>query len=144
VKMWYTQPIGAFCWLCIWLSLGLIFFSTFRMRAIGTKVGGVPWYRKLFGLGAKGAMERPPRTVGHNPIAWREAAARGKTLSAMLARWGFIALGVVVAVVLITLHRTGMWRGPDLQLAVMSVVSAEIVIITLAALNMSATAVSRE
>ena len=66
VKMWFTRPIAMFCWLCVWISLFLIAFSTIRLRVIGAKVGTVAWYRKLFGLGAKGATERPGRTVAAN------------------------------------------------------------------------------
>jgi ABC-type transport system involved in multi-copper enzyme maturation permease subunit len=143
-RAWFTRPIASFCWLCAVLSLGLILFSTLRVRILGGKTASIPWYRRMFGLAAKGALQRTPRTVGTNPIAWREAAARGKTLPAMLARWGFISIGVLVAIIVVTLHRTGLWSTNDLQLAVISVVSAEIVVITLAALNLSATAVSRE
>ena len=141
---WFTQPIAMFCWLCVGISVGLSAFSALRLRVIGAKIGAVPWYRRMFGLAAKGATERPPRPVGNNPIAWREATARGKTLPAMLGRWGFVAIGVAVAITLITLFHTGMMTASELQLAVAAVVSAEIVIIALAALNMSATAVSRE
>src|SRR4029450_9345189 len=98
----------------------------------------------MFGRGEKGATERAARTVGHNPVSWRESAARGKTFVAMLARWGFVAAGVALAILLVTLFPTGLWKAADLQLAVKTVLAAEIVIITLAALNMSATAVSRE
>jgi len=143
-KLWMTRPIAAFCWLCVWSSIGLIAFSTIRLRVIGAKLGAVPWYRKIFGLSAKGSTERNPRTVGKNPISWREAVARGKTFGAMAARWGFVILGVAVAVAIITFYHTGMWTASELQLAVTSVLAAEIVIITLAALNVSATAVSRE
>jgi ABC-type transport system involved in multi-copper enzyme maturation permease subunit len=45
---------------------------------------------------------------------------------------------------MVLLFHTGSWTAADLQLAVTAVVAAEIVIISLAALNMSATAVSRE
>lgn len=144
IKLWFTRPIAAFCWLCAWISLVLIGFSTIRLRVIGAKVGTTSWYRKLFGLGAKGAAERPGRIVGHNPIAWREAVARGKTPTAILGRWGFVGLGVAVAIVLVTLFHTGVWSAAQLQLGVTAVVAAEIVVIALAALNMSATAVSRE
>jgi ABC-type transport system involved in multi-copper enzyme maturation permease subunit len=144
VKLWMGRPIAAFSWLCVALSIIMIAFSTLRLRVIGAKVGTVPWYRKILGLSAKGATERPARTVSNNPVAWREATARGKSLGAMAGRWGFVAAGVVLALVLVTLYHTGLWTPGDLQLAVTAVVSAEIVIITLAALNMSATAVSRE
>lgn len=142
--LWMSRPISAFIWLCVWTSVILIAFSTIRVRAIGAKTGSLPWYRRMLGLGAKGGGERPPRTVGHNPVAWREAVARGKTLPAIVGRWGFAALGVLAALVLLTMFHTGLLDGPRLQMAVASIVGAEIVIITLAALNMSATAVSRE
>lgn len=144
IKMWVTRPIAMFCWLCVWISVFLIAFSTIRLRVIGAKVGTTSLFRRMFKLGAKGATERPARSVGTNPIAWREAVARGKTPLAIAGRWGFVALGVGVAIVLVTLYHTGLWNASQLKLAVASVVSAEIVIITLAALNLSATAVSRE
>ncbi|UCD74077.1 MAG: ABC transporter permease subunit [Phycisphaerales bacterium] len=143
-RLWLCRPIVAFCWLFALLSVVLILFSTLRLRIIGAKVGAVPWYRAIFGLGAKGAEERPARRVGHNPIAWRESVARGKTLGAILGRWGFVALGVAVAMVLVGLYHTQILNAANLRLAVASVVTGEIIIITLAALNMSATAVSRE
>ena len=142
--MWLTRPIAAFCWICMAGSLLLIGFSTVRLRVIGAKTGTVAWYQRWFGMGAKGVTERPARSVTRNPIAWREAVARGKTPIAIISRWGFVVLGIAVALTLLGLFHTGVWNGPNLQLAVASVVSAEIVIITLAALNMSATAVSRE
>ncbi len=143
-RKWMAEPISTFSWLCLWLSLLLIGFSTIRLRVIGARVGSVPWYRKMFGLSAKGALERPARHVSNNPISWREATARGKTLAAMAGRWGFVAAGVAVAFALVAMYHGGVWTGENLQLAIASVVSAEIVIIVLAALNMSATAVSRE
>lgn len=143
-RKWLAEPISTFCWLCLWLSLVLIAFSTIRLRVIGAKVGTIPWYRRMMGLGAKGALERPARAVSNNPIAWRESTARGKTLGAITARWTFVALGVAVALILVGLYHIGTWNSTNLQLALASVVSAEVVIIGLAALNMSATAVSRE
>jgi ABC-type transport system involved in multi-copper enzyme maturation permease subunit len=143
-KMWFTRPISTFCWLCVLLSVGMMVYSAIRARTIGAKVGSTPWYRRIFGLTAKGAAERPARTVSHNPISWRESVARGKTLPAMLGRWGFVATGIGLALLLVLMYHTGAWTPAQLQLAVTTVVSAEIVIICLAALNVSATAVSRE
>ncbi|MHC5022812.1 MAG: ABC transporter permease [Planctomycetota bacterium] len=143
-EAWLSRPISTFCWLCVWISLILAAFSTIRLRVIGASAGQVPWYRRALRLGAKGATERPPRRVGANPIAWREATARGRTMGAILARWGFVAAGVVVAVILVSLYHVQLLAASDLRLALASVVSAEVVIVTLAALNMSATAVSRE
>lgn len=144
VRWWLSQPIAAFCWVCVLLSTILIGFSTIRLRAIGAKEGATPWYRRMFGLAAKGAMERPPRPVGKNPVAWREAVARGKSFLAVLSRWGFCAAGVLIAVVFMTMYHVGLLSGGELQTAILTVVGAEIMIITLAALNLSATAVTRE
>lgn len=141
---WLSRPIATFIWISVGLSVLLISFSTLCVRVLVPQEGAVPWYRRLMGLGAKGAMERPARTVGHNPVAWREAVARGKSPIAVLGRWGFGALGVLAALVMITLFHVNLIGGGELRAVIAAVVSAEIVIITLAALNMSATAVSRE
>jgi ABC-type transport system involved in multi-copper enzyme maturation permease subunit len=143
-QKWLAQPIATFCWLCIIVSLVLIAYSTLRVRLIGSRAGSVPWYRRAMGLGARGAVERPARRVGHNPISWRESVARGKTMTAIVARWGFVALGIGVGMVLIGLYHVGTWGPADLRAAVLTVVAAEVVVIALVAINSSATAVSRE
>ncbi|MCZ6852060.1 MAG: ABC transporter permease subunit [Planctomycetota bacterium] len=144
MQMALTRPIATFCWVCLGISGVLIGYSTIRARAIGAKTGAAAWHRRMLGLGAPGAVERPARTVSLNPIAWRESVARGRTLTAILARWGFVALGIAVGIALVGLYHTGAWTGPQLQLAAVTVIAAEIVVIALVALNMSASAVSRE
>ncbi len=143
-RLWMGRPVAVYCWLCFGLSLVLISFSTLRLRVIGTRAGTIPWYRRMFGLAARGATEREPRPVGHNPVVWRESVARGRTLAAMLGRWGFAALGVVAGIVLLTLFHVDLLTPPQFRLALLAVLAAEVVIITLAALNISATSVSRE
>lgn len=143
-RLWLGRPIFTFCWLCVLISTGLIAFSTLRLRIIGAKLGTVPWWRKLLRIRTKGIGERPGRTVGHNPIAWRESAARGNSIWGILGRWGFVVLGTAVAMLLIGLFHAGTLSANDLRLAIGATLGAEIVIIVLTALNMSATAVSRE
>jgi len=143
-RLWFGKPITVFCWGAVLLSAALMVFSTLRVRAVGAKTGTIPWYRRLFGLGAKNALERQPRSVGRNPIVWREAHSRGKTLGAMAGRWSFVAFGVLLAIVLVTLFHTGAISKIVLRDALATVLTAEVIIITLLALNMSATAVSRE
>ncbi|MCH8004874.1 MAG: ABC transporter permease subunit [Planctomycetes bacterium] len=150
-RMWMSRPITTFCWLCVVLSGVLIAYSALQVRLIGSATGSIPWHRRLLGLGAQGAVERPARSVGHNPIAWRESAARGRTLAAIVARWGFVALGIGVGLTLIALYHFGGFDGQSaqqqleqLQFAVVTVLGAEVVIIALVALNTSATAVTRE
>lgn len=143
-RLWLTRPIAAFCWLCVGISVFLILFSTVRLRVIGAKTGTVSWYQRLFRLSVKGAAERVARTVGNNPISWREASGRSRTLTAFISRWGFVALGVGVAIALVWLFHAGQMSIAELRLAVVSVMAGEVVIIVLVAINTSATAVSRE
>src|SRR5690606_38408320 len=105
---------------------------------------GVPWYRRMLGLGAKGAEHRPPRTVGRNPIAWREATARNATLGRILARWAFIAVGLLWAIAALALYHTAAFDHRTFRLVVLSTVWTESAVTVLVAMNMAATAVSRE
>ncbi len=143
-QQWFSRPIATFCWLCVGLSIVMVAYSTVRVRLIGSRTGSVPWYRRMFGLTAGGTAERPPRRVGHNPIAWRESVARGKTLPTLIARWSFVALGILLGVGLIGLFHVGIWSQSQLQVAVLTVLAAEVAVIALVAINLSATAVSRE
>ena len=87
-----AHPVTAWCTVCVVASLALIAVSAFTARLGGLASvarggsAGTPWYRKVFGLGAAGAEHRPPRTVGSNPIARREAAARTTTQGKNAAR----------------------------------------------------------
>jgi ABC-type transport system involved in multi-copper enzyme maturation permease subunit len=149
---WFLRrPVTAWSLLCILLSLALIVASTITVRAGGlsTLVGresesSVAWYRRLLGLGARGAEHRPPRPVWNNPIAWREAAARNATLGRMLSRWSFIALGGLWGLGLIAMFHGGAMKAKDFQLALLTTVMAELAVTALVAINMAATAISRE
>ncbi len=66
-------PVKAFCTLSAGLSIALIVASIATVRAGGLSTftagsGGVPWYRGMFGLAAKGSDHRAPRSVWANPI----------------------------------------------------------------------------
>jgi ABC-type transport system involved in multi-copper enzyme maturation permease subunit len=150
---WLLQrPVAAWCLGSILVSALLLTVSTATVRLGGLSVltGGsgessrVPWYRRMFGLGRAGAEFRPPRAVWTNPIAWREAAARNSTLGRMVARWSFIAIGGLWGVGLIAAYHGGAMTPQEFQLALLATVLGGLVVITLVAINMSATAVSRE
>jgi ABC-2 type transport system permease protein len=148
---WMLQhPVSAWCYGSLAISLALMAASTFTVRLggivtlTGNKGTGVPWYRKMFGLGAKGAEHRPPRAVWNNPIAWREAAARNSSFGRILARWSFVATGTALGIALIAAYHVGTFSATDFQLALAYTVLGELMIIALVAINMSATAVSRE
>jgi len=142
-RMWFGRPVATLCWLGGVLSVTLIVFSTARLRVIGARLGTVPLWRRLLRVPPKGG-DRPARKVGHNPIVWRESQSRGTSVGAVLARWSFVGAGLIVAIVILTLHFAGLIDHAQLRLALAAVVGAEIVIIALTALNLSAVAVSKE
>lgn len=144
-----SAPAAAWSTLSLLISLALVGFSTLTVRAGGLRqvtdrASRIPWYRKLFGLGAVGEEHRPPRSVWSNPIAWREAAARNATLGRMLARWAFVSLGALTAIVVVVLYHTGTLSMMDFQFIIKSLVFTEVFLIALVALNMAATAVAGE
>ena len=143
-RIWLGRPIGTFCWLCVIIAFETMLFSTLRVRTIGAAIGSIPWYRRLLRLGARESGKRAPRHVGRNPISWRERVLRGRTPIAIIGRWGFLTAGVLVAIIVVWLYHTGTLDNLTLRLAVTAIVAGEIVIIVLATLQMSATAVSRE
>ena len=147
---WFLEhPVRTYCVICLGLSSLLLMISTFTVRAGGVAMlsgdsGGVPWYRKMFGLAAAGAEHRAPRSVWTNPIAWREAAARNATMGRIAARWTFITLGGLFGVLLVILYNFGQLTTTDFRLAIMFTVMGEIAVTALVAINMAATAISRE
>ncbi|MFU8829017.1 MAG: ABC transporter permease subunit [Phycisphaerales bacterium] len=142
-RRWYGSPVGAWCWLSAGLSFALCFVSSLTLRQVGA-TQGTPWYRKMFGLGARGADSRPAREVWNNPVAWREAAARANTLPKQLARWGFIAIGAIWGLGLTFFYHGGGLDHDSFRFALLATYWTEFAVIVLIAINMSATAISRE
>ncbi len=137
VGMWLGSPIAAQLWFCTLLSIALIFYSTLRIRLLGgALIGG----RKTLRSGA----EREPRHVGTHPIAWREAHLRGHAPFAAALRWVFVAGAIALAIGVMLLARSSTLSPHDARLALAALLGAEVLVVTLAALNTSATAISRE
>ncbi len=143
-RWWLGSPISAFLWTGVAISVFLILFSTARLRVIGGKVGRLPWYRRWFGLGGRSGDGRVARSPGTNPIAWRETSSRSLGTVGLLGRWGFVALALVVTIGLLWVFHTGTISLSALRQSLLALVVAEVAIVVLAAINMSATAVSRE
>ncbi|MFG0327176.1 MAG: ABC transporter permease [Phycisphaerales bacterium JB037] len=146
---WIRHPVAAWCFGSLAISLALMTVSAISARAGGfgqamSRTSGRAWYRRLFGLGAAGAQHRPPRSVWTNPIAWREAAARNATLGRMLLRWSFIAAGGIFGIALLFLLHGGSMSPASFRVALMATIWGEVLVVTLVAVNMSATAVARE
>jgi ABC-type transport system involved in multi-copper enzyme maturation permease subunit len=144
-------PVRAWCLLSTGVSVALLIASVVTVRIGGIAGlggaggrGGTPWYRAMFGLGASGAEYRPPRAVWHNPIAWREGSARNATLGKMLARWGFILLGGLFGIGITMGFHLAWFPQTVYRDLILYTVVGELTVIALVAVNMAATAVSRE
>ncbi len=143
------SPVTAWCVLSSGVSVVVLAMSTVTVRlgglaGIGSSNGGVPWYRRMVGLGGSKAEHRPPRAVWQNPVAWREAAARNGTFGRIIARWSFVLLGGLFALLLIILFHVGNLDTSTFRLAILSTVWMEIAVVVLVGINMAATAISRE
>jgi hypothetical protein len=143
------RPVTAWCAISGALSVLLAMVSMLTVRSgglqsIGEGSSGVPLIRRVMGVGAKGVEHRPPRPVGANPIAWREATARNATFGRILARWSFVAAGILFGLGLLWAFHTGRMTAGTLRFALRAVVWTEVAVITLVAINMAATAISRE
>lgn len=145
VRFYLSQPLAAFATICTGVSTVLIVLCSVLLRAIGTADGRMQIaVRKWLRLHGEGERTRPAREVWHNPIAWREAAARNATLGKMLARWSFIAIGLAFALGLVLYYHGGSLKTEQMRLIVLYTVIGELAVIALVAVNMAATAVARE
>jgi ABC-type transport system involved in multi-copper enzyme maturation permease subunit len=140
----YTSPAASFCVISLSISFAMIIWSTLRLRVIGTRGPRVSWWRAVIGTGPSAGGTRKSRAVGSNPIAWRERMLRSQSVGGMFGRWIFLGLGACVGLVLCGLHWQGTISSTDLRLALLGVVGAEVAVVLLTAVSLSATAVSRE
>jgi len=149
---WFlAKPVLTYAIISTVGSLLLMTASTLTVRTGGLQqfssannAGRAPWYRRILGLGAAGSEHREPRTVWHNPIAWREAAARQATMPRILARWSFIGAGALLGVGIVAAYHGGIFGTETFRLVIAATVLGEVGVIALVAINNAATAVSRE
>ncbi|RMD66420.1 MAG: hypothetical protein D6824_00875 [Planctomycetota bacterium] len=136
-RLWLGSP--ALAW-CLWSTVASVALTAASSLAVRT-IAGVEGAR--LGLRGRG-RRRAPRTVWHNPVAWREGALRAGTGIRQLGRWGFLTLACVWALgMLDQLHR-GQLRPDDFRFALLVTMIAELAIALLVTINLAATTVSRE
>lgn len=143
-RLWLGSPGLSWCLASSLVSLALIGAGALAVRFIGaTEIRGPRALLRRGKTGPDGERHRGPRTVWHNPIAWGEAAARAGSLPKRLARWSFLALGALWGLGMVAAFHGGMTPA-RFQFALLATVWAELAVITLVAINLAATAVSRE
>jgi ABC-type transport system involved in multi-copper enzyme maturation permease subunit len=138
----------------------MLVFSATQVRRLGQGMPMIPLppkVRTFLRLDAAGERTRPPRHVWNSPIAWREANARGNRFGGIIARWGFIILGIGAAIYLVVRFHNGSLpilsntigaratdQGPAFRLGLLALLMLEIAVITIVAIYMSAGCVSKE
>lgn len=154
IRFYLSKPFATFASISLVVSLVQIVFCAVLLRRIGQgEWVFIRWLKQQLHLPVEsgGERRRPARDVWDNPIAWREAATRGRGVAAFFARAGFTVIGLVLGVALIFLHHAGMLpklpgasSAQVFQQALFALLLIEVAIITLVALYMSAGCVSRE
>ncbi len=148
------SPVASFCWIGSLISIALIAWSTIFLRLIGQRTGQIPWYQRFFNKKTDKPDDnldddaqlgyRKARDVWKNPIAWREASRRNQTVGQLTARYGFLSLSLLVAFFSIVAFHIDLISIAALQSILVTAIGTEVAIITLTAINISATAISRE
>jgi ABC-type transport system involved in multi-copper enzyme maturation permease subunit len=141
-RWWLARPVASFVAASTVLGTMLVAFATLRLGVLGERAAA--------GRRSGGLLARPIEAlrgrarVGANPIAWRERTLRGLSVGGLLGRLLFGLAGIAGVVTLLLLHRAGSIDDYGLRLGLVAVVGAEVVVIVLTAINLAATAVSRE
>ncbi|MGB0766975.1 MAG: ABC transporter permease, partial [Phycisphaeraceae bacterium] len=163
IRFYLGKPFAAFATLTALSSLVMVLFCSLWVRRIGTGDSKLMiWLKEKLRVTTGGLRTRQARSLGTgNPIAWREANTRGKLAGGIVARYGFLALGLIaLGILMYYYHFDPSWQsgknakvGSNLaattppmwfRQALTALLVAEVVVITLVALYMAAGSVSKE
>lgn len=141
-RVWFGSPVLVWCWLSAGLSAALVVLSSLvTRRVVGVERVGL--LRRLLRRG-DGERRRAPRHVWNNSIAWREAASRAGSGANLVARYAFVGAGLLWAFGVLAFYHGGGLSHGAFRFTLLATVWTQLAVITLVAVNMSATAVSRE
>jgi ABC-type transport system involved in multi-copper enzyme maturation permease subunit len=143
-RAWLGHPLASLVCGSLVASVLLLSIATLRVRLVGSRAEADTGSIGRFLRRVSRRGERAPRRVWQNPVAWREASLRLSTPLARASRWGLFLVGILVALVVLALHRVGAIDTVTTRLALGALVMAEVVLALLVAISASATAVSRE
>ena len=126
------------------LALGLTIFSIVFVRR-GAKTGERTFLmavgERLYGA-RLGQFTRPPRTVWHNPVAWREAKTR--TTGRGLLRLALIVGGVVGPMILLIYYLRGAISAGTASNWLSALVIIQFALALIVATNTAATSITKE
>lgn len=100
--VYLSNPAGFYTSLMFLLSFVLVSPSIMLLRRLAQSHTSIrSWVLQRLRI-STGDRNRKPRGVWHNPIAWREAKTKASAARATFLRYGFIAAGLLGALVLLT------------------------------------------
>lgn len=107
----WTDPVSFYIAFMLFLSLAMMAPSVIFLRRLAQSTTSLrSWLLQKVRL-SRGDRTRKPRSVWHNPIAWREAKTKASAARATFLRYGFILAGLAGAVVLLVMHSTELTPG---------------------------------
>lgn len=164
---WFLgQPLQAYLAWTLGGAATLVLASAVVVRRMGQGFGGLVSFlpaglRRALRLGAS-AKDRPAREVTGNPVAWAEAHTRGKVPAGIVARWGFTGLSLALTLALLAAFHRGLLpelppppgsaglqgtaneQVRTLHAGLSALLLAQLAVVALVAVYLSAGAVSRE
>ena len=136
-----THPVACWCLLTSILSFIMVCWSSLQVRSLGERQVTDGWVKRLF---RNANNPREPHAVSGNPITWRERVTRHRNIGSLVGRWGFVAICLLTFIILTSLYATNALTPDSFRFWVLALVCSELVIITFAAISLSASAIAKE
>ena len=105
-NLYLTNPAGFYTGFMFLLSFVLVLPSIVLLRRLAQTTSSFRSFVLQKLRLSTGDRTRKPRVVWSNPIAWREAKTKASAARASVMRYGFMAAGVIGALVLLAMYAT--------------------------------------
>jgi len=140
-RVWLGSPALSFLFVTFAGSIAIVLMSVWSVRSATIRGWGLARHGGDDDAPVEGG--RPAHHVGRNPIAWREAESRGGFLRQM-ARWGFLALGMLWALGILAFFHAGAMSAEDFRFTLLSTLWTEYLVIALVAVVSASSTIASE
>lgn len=92
-------------------------------------------------------LEKKPRRVWRNPIAWREASTRGSSSGGPWVRWAVLVFGIGIGLILLIAYNAGWWKPLNANTVsdwLTALIWIELAVVLLVVTNTAASTLTRE
>lgn len=142
-----AYPQYAYISMTLVASMLLVSMSLFFVRR-GAKEGEITWLSRLTGTlhlsENKEEQTRTPRHVWSNPISWRESVTGAAAGGGLLARYGTLGVGLVIALTLFIVYLAGGLTVSEARAWLFGVTLIELAVALFIATATAATSMTRE